>query len=165
MATINGLSSLAAADVATTDLFVIYDTSTATDKKITYGDVVYNLGTWTPVLNFGGATTGITYSVQTGNYYRIGTLYYVEFSITLTNKGSATGNATISGLPASTAAAAAGMTAGYHANMASLTSAPFGYIGGTTITVSMTSATGRTILTNSNFANNSRLDMWGVYYA
>ncbi len=165
MAAITDLTTLAAADVATTDLFVVHDISVGTDKKITYGSLVYNIGTWTPVLNFGGATTGITYSTQTGNYYRIGALYYVEFSIILTNKGSATGNATITGLPASAASAASGVVARFHTGMASLTSAPFGYIGGTTITLTMTSATDRVILTNSNFANNTRIDMWGMYYA
>jgi hypothetical protein len=47
--------------------------------------------------------------------------------------------------------------------MASLSGNPFGYIGGTTITLAMASATDRAILTNANFADNSRLDMWGVY--
>ena len=165
MATISGLTTLAAADVATTDQFVIYDASAGTDKKITYGDVVYNIGTWTPVLNFGGATTGITYGTQTGNYYRIGSLYFVEFSITLTSKGSATGNATITGLPAAAAAAAPGVSCRFYTALASVTGTPFGYIGSTTITLAMAGATDRTVMTNSNFANTSRLDMWGMYYA
>ena len=55
--------------------------------------------TWTPVLNFGGATTGITYSVQTANYTRIGALGIFSLQINLTSKGSATGSATITGLP------------------------------------------------------------------
>lgn len=54
---------------------------------------------WTPVLNFGGATTGITYGVQSGTYARIGPILFFRLYITLTSKGSATGAATITGLP------------------------------------------------------------------
>lgn len=54
---------------------------------------------WTPVLNFGGATTGITYLAQTAHYLRIGNLIFITMEIRLTSKGSATGDATITGLP------------------------------------------------------------------
>ena len=60
----------------------------------------YDEGAFTPLLNFGGAATGITYSSpQGGVYTRIGRLCYVQIAFVLTSKGSATGNATISGLP------------------------------------------------------------------
>jgi hypothetical protein len=59
----------------------------------------YGEGTFTPVLNFGGATTGITYGLQSGLYTRIGRLVNFEIDIILTSKGSATGSATITGLP------------------------------------------------------------------
>ena len=59
----------------------------------------YDEGTWTPSLEFGGATTGITYSVQSGNYVRIGSIVYVDCTIALTSKGSATGVASLAGLP------------------------------------------------------------------
>lgn len=54
---------------------------------------------WTPVLSFGGGTTGITYSTQTGSYVKIGNLLTFSLSIVLTNKGSSTGNALIDGFP------------------------------------------------------------------
>lgn len=54
---------------------------------------------WTPVLTFGGASTGITYTTQQGVYLRIGDLVFVEMEILLSNKGSATGDAIITGLP------------------------------------------------------------------
>ena len=59
--------------------------------------------TWTPVLNFGGATTGITYNIQNGTFSRIGNLVFVRFHINLSNSGSATGDATITGLPVTSA--------------------------------------------------------------
>lgn len=54
---------------------------------------------FTPVLNFGGSPTGITYSRQQGNYLRIGDLVYIEISLILTSKGAGAGEATITGLP------------------------------------------------------------------
>lgn len=56
-------------------------------------------GSFTPGIAFGGGTTGLTYSTQTGTYSRIGTLVWIVTNIVLTNKGSSTGAATITGLP------------------------------------------------------------------
>jgi hypothetical protein len=55
--------------------------------------------TWAPVIAFGGATTGITYSLQTGKAWKFGRLMYFTFDVVLTSKGSATGGITIDGLP------------------------------------------------------------------
>lgn len=95
MATINGLTTLNVADVTASDYLPIYDASAATDKKT----ALMETGTWTPVLNFGGATTGITYNTQVGTYTRIGRIVLASCYIYLSNKGSATGNATVTGLP------------------------------------------------------------------
>ncbi len=59
----------------------------------------YEEGTWTPSLNFGGASTGMTYDVQTGKYTRIGNMVFLQFAIDLATKGSATGAAEVTGLP------------------------------------------------------------------
>lgn len=56
-------------------------------------------GTWTPVLQFGGASVGITYSAQIGSYLAIGKMVFVSINVTLTSKGTSTGSATITGLP------------------------------------------------------------------
>ena len=95
MATINGLTTLAVADVTGSDFLPIYDASAGTDKKTP----LFDASTWTPVLSFGGASTGITYTTQTGEYVRIGDLVYVVCKITLSSKGSATGTAIVTGLP------------------------------------------------------------------
>lgn len=60
---------------------------------------VYDEGDWTPALRFGTGTTGITYTTQTGKYTRIGNRVWIHCLITLSSKGSSTGNADISGLP------------------------------------------------------------------
>lgn len=59
----------------------------------------YEEGTWTPVLSFGGVSTGIVYNNQVGTYVKIGKLVNVYFSITLTSKGAAAGIAAIDTLP------------------------------------------------------------------
>jgi len=62
-----------------------------------------NVGSWTPAIKFGGANVGITYYAAVGTYIRIGigSVYFViaTFSISVSNKGSSTGVATLDGLP------------------------------------------------------------------
>lgn len=50
---------------------------------------------YTPVLSFGGGSTGIVYATQTGYYSQIGNLVFVSVFIDLTNKGSSTGSASV----------------------------------------------------------------------
>jgi hypothetical protein len=68
----------------------------------------YEVGTWTPTLLFGGGTTGITYSQREGRYTKIGNMVTCFCDISLSNKGSSTGNANISGLPFTPITAAGG---------------------------------------------------------
>jgi hypothetical protein len=77
--------------------------ATAVTDEIGTGALVLGAAatSWTPVLRFGGASTGITYSTQTGRYVRLGSLVVAFFEIRLTSRGSSTGRASISGLPSS----------------------------------------------------------------
>ena len=59
----------------------------------------YEEGDWTPVLSFGGASTGITYTARDGAYTRIGRQVTINFMVELSSKGSSTGQAYITGLP------------------------------------------------------------------
>jgi hypothetical protein len=59
----------------------------------------YEEGTWTMGLSFGGGTTGITYTVNTGRYIRIGKSVTVTGFLLLSSKGSSTGAAVLTGLP------------------------------------------------------------------
>lgn len=63
----------------------------------------YSIGTWTPTLSFAGASVGVTYSTQIGNYTQIGNLVYYYINLVLTSKGSSTGECriTIPSLPGS----------------------------------------------------------------
>lgn len=61
----------------------------------------YEEGDWTPGLSFGGASTGITYSAvsNVASYTKSGRFVACSGLLLLTNKGSATGTARITGLP------------------------------------------------------------------
>jgi hypothetical protein len=59
----------------------------------------YEEGTWTPTLGGAGGTSGQTYSVRTGVYTKIGNTVTVAFDVTLSAKGTITGNVEIQGLP------------------------------------------------------------------
>ncbi len=84
----------------------------------------YEEGTFTPGLAFGGGTTGIAYTTQSGTYTKVGNLVTITTcTITLSSKGSSTGAMTITGLPF-TPASSAGVSIGYYANFASLTGPP-----------------------------------------
>lgn len=54
---------------------------------------------FTPTLAFGGGSTGVTYGVQEGYYYRLGPVVFVSIYLDVTSTGTDTGNATIEGLP------------------------------------------------------------------
>ena len=59
----------------------------------------YEEGTWTMGVSFGGASTGVTYDINTGTYVKIGRQVTVNGFLILTSKGSSTGDARITGLP------------------------------------------------------------------
>lgn len=59
----------------------------------------YEEGTWTPTINFGGASTGITYSVQSGSYTKFGNRFLLDAHVQVSNKGSSVGSAFLSGIP------------------------------------------------------------------
>jgi hypothetical protein len=59
----------------------------------------YEEGVWTPVLQFGGATVGVIYSIRIASYTKVGNTVVARCIIFLNNKGSSTGSATITGLP------------------------------------------------------------------
>jgi len=110
-----GTSAITQIGVGATGQVLVGNTSadpswsaTPTVTSITFGagSALSNYVTttsWTPVLNFGGATTGITYTTQSASYVRIGSMAFVQINIVLSSKGSATGVNTITGFPLTTA--------------------------------------------------------------
>ena len=59
----------------------------------------YEEGTFTPILRFGGASTGMIFATQLGSFTRIGNIVFMRLRVTLSAKGTAIGVATITGLP------------------------------------------------------------------
>jgi hypothetical protein len=72
----------------------------------------YEEGTWTMGLSFGGASVGVTYSNNSGVYTKVGRQVTVTGYLTLTNKGTSTGAAKITGLPFTTLASLPHLSAG-----------------------------------------------------
>lgn len=147
--------------------------ATPTLTSVTFGSgtalSVYQQGTWTPILNFGGLTTGITYAGQTGQYSQIGNMVFFSYIINLSSKGSATGAATITGLPVTSGG---GNVAVHNMDAFSITytalyTSVLAFInsGGTTISLSQNgSAQIPTSLLDTSFANNSRVYATGFYF-
>lgn len=114
----------------------------------------YREGNWTPGIAIGGLTTGITYAVQTGDYTRIGRQYICRGAIQLTSKGSLVGDVTITGLPATTAAAPGAAVAkfGYYEGLTGA-GLPLAYSNGAGTSLAMRYATA----TNAAGMNQSHL--------
>jgi hypothetical protein len=118
---------------------------------------------WTPAVTFGGASTGITYSTQTGTYARVGNMVYIECLIVLTSKGSATGAAQITGLPFVSARSQFGtFSVVGAANFNTITVAPVVRVSSATVTL-VNAILGGSNLTNAEFANNTNLSFCGWY--
>jgi hypothetical protein len=124
----------------------------------------YATGTFTPAINFGGATTGITYTNQAGWYTRIGRLVTIQINVVLTSKGSATGTATITGLPLTSAstspASHSSLALPYAANMSV---APGAYVAGNSTTINVIQSGTATALDDTHFTNTSGLLIAGSY--
>jgi hypothetical protein len=59
----------------------------------------YEEGTFTPAMDFGGGSVGVTYFDRQGNYTKIGRQVTCTIYLALTSKGSSTGTASITNLP------------------------------------------------------------------
>jgi hypothetical protein len=81
---------------------------------------------FSPLLSFGGATTGIVQLITRGSYVRFDTLVRIEIFIILSNKGSATGNAAVS-LPLAVQAGANAEQRGSTPILAGTIDIPAGY--------------------------------------
>lgn len=90
-------------DPTTGDYLWVVDASagsTDKDRKVDIAKfgLVHATTSWTPVLYFGSGNTGMA-GTFTGTVSRVGKLVAIHCIITLTAKGSSTGNAKITGLP------------------------------------------------------------------
>lgn len=129
----------------------------------------YEEGATTVTLAFGGASTGITYSTQQCRYTRIGNRVLIQIGLALSSKGSATGAATITGLPFTSKNVGYGgaMMTVYADNMAGVTGAicPFLPENSSTIQLKKVDVAGNANVTvaNTDFNNTSYLMISGQY--
>ena len=79
------------------------DFAATADATGSGGEVLndYEEGDWTPVINFGGSSSSVTFSSgwQGGRYTRVGNIVHATTYIILTSKGTSTGDITIGPLP------------------------------------------------------------------
>jgi len=124
--------------------------------------------TFTPVLAFGGASTGITYTTQLGRYLQMGKYVFFQITLQLSNKGSSTGNAAVTGLPATSK----NVTNDYvtvplvGGGFSAISFTPIGYIAPNTTSLIPTRgvvAGTLTVLTDAEFTNVTNLLATGFY--
>lgn len=122
---------------------------------------------FTPGIEFGGASVGITYSTQSGYYSRIGNSVMFQIHIVLSNKGSSTGIAKVVNFPIQSFGSNQQYCT-FVPNDVSNTSGETQF--GATFTPNSTAvflqnfgSTGLGNLTNAEFTNTSELRLWGCY--
>jgi hypothetical protein len=128
----------------------------------------YEEGVWTMGVSFGGASVAVTYSTNTGKYTKIGRQVTVNGLVELTNKGSSTGDAAITGLPFTIANAFENYAAAsIRISVISFSDTPQadGLINSTQINLSeVTNAGVFTRLTDADFANTSSIMVTLTYF-
>lgn len=122
---------------------------------------------FTPVLAFGGASVGVTYSTQVGRYKKIGSRLIFQIRLVVTSKGSSTGAATITGLPfTSVGAIPQTVPVQFISGFVGLTGSPEANINtsSTEIVLGQTTSTGRSAITDTVFgAGTITMNLTGFY--
>ena len=128
----------------------------------------YEEGAWTPTIYFGGATVGVTYGTPYGGFYtKVGRLVTIQAIISLTSKGSSTGDAEIRGLPFAMNSGASAYSA-ITIRSATVTFADIimAYVPSNVQYIALqesTNAGAVTAITDADFANTSVLMIGGSY--
>jgi len=123
---------------------------------------------WNPSIAFGGSSTGVTYSSRSAAFWVIGKMVFFNFTMALSNNGSGTGAATITGLP--TGNAASDQT--FIVMITNLTfpagaTYAIGILGSGGVTIALwgVGTTTFTQLTQAHISDTSTVQMSGFYWA
>lgn len=121
----------------------------------------YEEGIFTAGVAFAGASVGVVYAQQIGIYTKVGRIVHFSGRVDLSNKGTSTGAATITGLPFNANIGAASV--GYQ-----LSAAPSGEqvmltISSTILTIRYATGITTALSTDADFANNSIIIFGGTY--
>ena len=130
----------------------------------------YEEGTFTPTFMFGGNNVGIAYGAAThGRYTKIGRLVTVSAMVTLSNKGSSSGQAQIGGLPfvSLNDSMFTGVAVGWAAGMSSITGAVIGLVqpNSTRLNFYDSKAGAPTTITDASFTNTTAIYATATYEA
>lgn len=126
----------------------------------------YKEGTWTPVVTFGGASTGIA-GTFAGRYTKIGREVHYHCTLRFTSKGSATGSMVVSGLPvAAGTISTMGARIGQVANLATgFNISAWVQEASQDIYLQKTGLTSNAAITDADVTNTTRIDISGSYMA
>ena len=127
----------------------------------------YVEGTWTPGISFGGAAVGVTYGGSTaGRYTRIGRLCIATFMLHVSNKGSSTGAAALTGLPLAALGSSppGALTVGWLTSISVVSGTLLGAVtaGGATVALYVSGSGTAAALTNSAFSAGGLSQLQGV---
>lgn len=153
-------TNLTCVDNSTNGAIKSYKIGTGVTAVMENGDSVF-----TPTLTFNSGSTGITYNERYGVYRKEGNKVFFSISIQLSHKGSSIGDATIEGLPFTSAINPVySPFSVYFENMSFITEQVIGYILGGTANISlaqMSGGTGFAKLNNFNFTDASKIAIQG----
>jgi hypothetical protein len=125
------------------------------------------ISSYTPILSFGGASTGITYNTQIGQYQTKGNTCFFNIQIALSSKGSSSGAAAIS-LPTAvnSSVATSAFSIPYYNAIATTASSITGVAQASQTVFTLNSITAGLVasITDSGFTNSSLLVVSGFYY-
>ena len=125
----------------------------------------YEEGSFTPSIAFNGSDLGVVYSVRTGRYTKIGNRVFFNILLNISNKGTATGIAAITGLPFTPGAGNQGYGAAVGADIGGITFdniITYRIVGGnTSITLIENGGAG---ITEADFTNTAQQIVSGHYY-
>jgi hypothetical protein len=129
----------------------------------------YEEGTWTMGISFGGASVGVTYVLNTGRYTKVGRQVTATGFISLSSKGSSTGDARVTGLPFAIGNDIGNYSAPSFGYINKITFADqlsaYGEISTTQFLFEETTNAGvKTTITNSDFANDSEIMVSFTYF-
>lgn len=120
-------------------------------------------GTWTPVVTFGGLSSGITYTTQSGEWHQWGDVMFITCRIAMSNIGNRSGAALITGLPATPAGLSSASGIGFTNGITFADMITIGLEGARLALRQTTKAGIRTNLTDANFSNGCEFEAGAVF--
>lgn len=123
---------------------------------------------WTPAIAFGGASVGVTYTTQVGQYLTLGYFVAALFNVVLSSKGSSTGSMTLS-LPVTAGGTnrVGSVIITNYVNLTGVTTQPFGSIaaGATTANILVAASTTVANVADTNTTNAGAISGMLFYFS